>query len=163
MDIFIKEFLNLHKNGLKKSQDIYAASLFYIIGFILLAIITTTSTTITFATVGMADQSKYEAIITLAFINYIPFCLFLFFILFDINTMSQDIKDHLDQLKLAILEHQLMNGSNEKLEQVWAIIDNYSGFSCYGYATLGRPLLTSITETFVTYIIILFQFKQSEL
>ena len=41
------------------------------------------------------------------------------------------------------------------------MLDEFQGFDVYGYATLGKPLITSMFANFITYLIILIQFKIS--
>ena len=39
------------------------------------------------------------------------------------------------------------------------LLKMFKGFDAYGYFKLGRPLLTTIVANFMTYVIILVQFK----
>ena len=41
-------------------------------------------------------------------------------------------------------------------------INSFDGFNASGFFTLGKPNLTSIVANFITFIIVLIQFNQSE-
>ena len=41
-------------------------------------------------------------------------------------------------------------------------INSFQGFEAAGFFTLGRSHLTSVVANFITFIIVLIQFKQSE-
>ena len=66
------------------------------------------------------------------------------------------------------LREQLTNlcNSDPNIEQsktkACQLLHLFHGFDCSGYVTLGRPVLTSILTTVLTYTIILVQFKESE-
>ena len=62
-------------------------------------------------------------------------------------------------LKKIILDIQFQTG---KSEAVIALLDEFKGFDAKGYFTLNHSLLTGMTANFVTYLVILVQFKQSE-
>ena len=47
-------------------------------------------------------------------------------------------------------------------EAVVTLLDEFRGFDAKGYFTLNHSLLTGMTASFVTYMVILVQFKQSE-
>ena len=87
---------------------------------------------------------------------------------------SQIIKDSIDGIKNDILDLDInedqvciIDGNIRKLKHVKKIIvsglDAFQGFHGNGYFTLGKELLTSIVANFVTYLIILVQFKVSEM
>ena len=50
---------------------------------------------------------------------------------------------------------------NEKLQAITIQqrIDSFEGFDAYGFFTLGRPHLTSVVTNFITFFIVLIQFK----
>ena len=87
---------------------------------------------------------------------------------------SQIIKDSIDGIKNDILDLDInedqvciIDGNVRKLKHVKKRIvsglDAFQGFHGNGYFTLGKELLTSIVANFVTYLIILVQFKVSEM
>ena len=62
-------------------------------------------------------------------------------------------------MKKRILDIQFQTGQSEA---VIALLDEFKGFDAKGYFTLNHSLLTGMTANFVTYLVILVQFKQSE-
>ena len=87
---------------------------------------------------------------------------------------SQRIKDSIQGIKNDILDLDInedqvciIDGNVRKLKHVKKRIvsglDGFQGFHGNGYFTLGKELLTSIVANFVTYLIILVQFKVSEM
>ena len=88
---------------------------------------------------------------------------------------SQSIKDSVDDIKNTILDieineyHQVcvVDGKVSNIEhakkRLISGLDAFKGFHGNGYFTLGKELLTSIVANFVTYLIILVQFKVSEM
>ena len=87
---------------------------------------------------------------------------------------TQDIKDDVHGIKRAILDLDInpddlltSNGKTVRAKHLQKRIayglDEFQGFHGNNYFVLGKPLLTSITANFITYLIILVQFKVSEL
>ena len=77
-----------------------------------------------------------------------------------INFLSYDVTSNLHELKDCISEAEI---SNEKWQAITIQrINSFEGFDAHGFFTLGRPHLTSVVANFITYIIVLIQFKQSE-
>ena len=87
---------------------------------------------------------------------------------------SQRIKDSIQGIKNDILDLDInedqvciIDGNVRKLKHVKKRIvsglDGFQGFHGNGYFTLGKELLTSIVANFVTYLIILVQFKVSDM
>ena len=62
-------------------------------------------------------------------------------------------------MKKRILDIQFQTGQSEA---VIALLDEFKGFDAKGYFTLNHSLLTGMTACFITYLVILVQFKQSE-
>ena len=62
-------------------------------------------------------------------------------------------------MKKRILDIQFQSG---QAEAVITLLDEFKGFDAKGYFTLNHSLLTGMTANFVTYLVILVQFKQSE-
>ena len=77
-----------------------------------------------------------------------------------INFLSYDVTSNLHELKDCISEAEI---SNERWQAITIQrINSFEGFDAHGFFTLGRPHLTSVVANFITYIIVLIQFKQSE-
>ena len=62
-------------------------------------------------------------------------------------------------MKKRILDIQFQTG---QAETVITLLDEFKGFDAKGYFTLNHSLLTGMTANFMTYLVILVQFKQSE-
>ena len=87
---------------------------------------------------------------------------------------TQDIKDDIHGIKVAILDLDIhpddlwtSNGKTLRVKhwqkRIASGLAEFQGFHGNNYFVLGKPLLTSITANFITYLIILVQFKVSEL
>ena len=76
-----------------------------------------------------------------------------------INFLSQDVTNSLQELAECISESQITN-ENWKVITIQRI-NSFEGFDGYGFFTLGRSHLTSVVSNFITFIIVLIQFKQS--
>ena len=76
-----------------------------------------------------------------------------------INFLSQDVTNNLHELAECIIEAQI---TVEKWQVITIQkINSFQGFDGHGFFTLGRSHLTSVVSNFITFIIILIQFKQS--
>ena len=76
-----------------------------------------------------------------------------------INFLSQDVANSLQELAECISESQITD-ENWKVITIQRI-NSFEGFDGYGFFTLGRSHLTSVVSNFITFIIVLIQFKQS--
>ena len=74
-----------------------------------------------------------------------------------VNFLSQEVAENLHSLKFYIYELK-----SDKKEQIIEKINSFQGFNACGFFTLGKPLLTSIIANFITYMIVLIQFKMAE-
>ena len=93
---------------------------------------------------------------------------------FEYNQHSQDMFESVQDLKILVEEIDIKDENKmifigeKKLrathaqKMILTEIDKFKGFDGNGFFTLGKPLLTSILANFVTYLIILIQFKMSE-
>ena len=86
---------------------------------------------------------------------------------------TQDIKGDIHGIKVAILDLDIhpddlwtSNGKTLRVQhwqkRIAFGLGEFQGFHGNNYFVLGKPLLTSITANFITYLIILVQFKVSE-
>ena len=73
-----------------------------------------------------------------------------------INFLSQEIAENLQSLKFYIYKLK-----SDKKDQMIEKINSFQGFNACGFFTLGKPLLTSIIANFITYMIVLIQFKMA--
>ena len=88
-----------------------------------------------------------------------------------LNAQSEEIKESLSNLKDTLGDLEVSNGiieingrvNSEAYARGHLInkLAEFQGFDAFGYATLGKPLLTSVFANFITYLIILIQFKIS--
>ena len=103
--------------------------------------------------------------------QYILVC-FEGFVLWTLNVGSENIKEGLQGIKhhiwslnvssenfLIIDENNLSEAQAQN--RLISLLDEFKGFYANGYATLGKPLLSSIFANFITYVIILIQFRIS--
>ena len=103
---------------------------------------------------------------------------FLYFA-FSYCILSQTIKDSADDIKVIlkktginkddfyILQGQILKAMKSRQQilkkQIEMEFKKFQGFHGNGYFVLGKPLLTSVVANIITYLIILIQFKVSEL
>lgn len=92
-------------------------------------------------------------------------------VLWILNKQSEDIKQDLGKLKedirnISVIDDFVEINENFHLESyarqnLIDTLSDFQGFDACGFATLGKPLLSSIFANFITYLIILIQFKIS--
>ena len=105
------------------------------------------------------------------YVSYIAGFLYSALILWILNVESDDIKQSLQSIKqkigdLVVAESFVEINGKYHLEtyarsHIISMLNEFQGMDAYGYVTLGKPLLTSIFANFITYLIILIQFKIS--
>ena len=86
---------------------------------------------------------------------------FLFLILlYYINVLSHEVNGNLSELKnsISLSSHICFEDKYQLIERM----NSFDGFDANGYFTLGKQHLTSIVSNFVTFIIVLIQFKMAE-
>ena len=77
-----------------------------------------------------------------------------------INFLSYDVTSNLHELKDCISEAEI---SNERWQSnTIQRINSFEGFDAHGFFTLGRPHLTAVVANFITYLVVLISFKESE-
>ena len=74
-------------------------------------------------------------------------------------TLSDDVASEVQELKTNVIDFEEQNGRTTSIIQK---LDQFKGFSAYGYFTLNQSLLTGMTANFATFLVILIQFKQAE-
>ena len=60
-----------------------------------------------------------------------------------------------------VQDHDTLNAMDSRFRMMY-ILDSFKGLEANGFFTLGKPLMTSFIANFLTYIVILVQFKLSE-
>ena len=110
------------------------------------------------------SQDKFSISTILLMIGYgFIGALFLFLIHAYCKT-SQNVVDSVIELKNCLIQNQFdlgENGTNQEMKRIIFELEQFHGFHGNGYFVLGKPLVTSIVATFVTYLIILIEFKVS--
>ena len=85
--------------------------------------------------------------------------------LWDFNVKSQNVVDeHGDLLELVdqyMLEHNFSKLQCPKMAKLQGTMEKFQGFNALNYFTLNKSCLTSIVANFMTYLIVLLQFKSS--
>ena len=150
---------SLYKNGIKKVNQELSLTLFPITTFILIMLVTAFYISISFAFFSGSNggiQSKMVAA------GYLCFSVAKLWSLCYLNSFSQKVSDQVMELR-----EQLTNLSNlepiveQSRSKAVQLLNLFHGFDGCGFITFGRPLLTSILTSVVTYTIILVQFKES--
>ena len=84
--------------------------------------------------------------------------------LYDLNIASQTLVDE-HEILTDVLESQIvdkwLDGDDKKIQYLMRNIKDFQGFQGRKYFTLNKSLLTDIIANFLTYFIILVQFKES--
>ena len=159
--MIMENCLSLYKNGIKKVNQELSLTLFLITTFILIMLVTSFYISISFAFFSGSNggiQSKMVAA------GYLCFSVAKLWSLCYLNSFSQKVSDQVMELR-----EQLTNLSNlepiveQSRSKAVQLLNLFHGFDGCGFITFGRPLLTSILTSVVTYTIILVQFKESSI
>ena len=73
--------------------------------------------------------------------------------------LSDDVASEVQELKIKVIDFESQDVHTNSIIQK---LDEFKGFSAYGYFTLNQSLLTGMTTNFATFLVILIQFKQAE-
>ena len=95
----------------------------------------------------------------LIYFSFVLFFIRTIFLLFIFCTLSEDVVSEVQELKTKVIDMELQNGQTNSIIQK---LDEFKGFTAYGYFTLNQSLLTGMTTNFATFLVILIQFKQAE-
>ena len=52
--------------------------------------------------------------------------------------------------------------ANQARNRILTLIDGFKGLNCMGYFVLGKPFLTKIVADFISFFLVLLQFRISE-
>lgn len=139
--------------ALKKANNVLSGYLFPIICMMLLGI-----TTNVYAGISIVFKHGFASgSINIMSIAYAIFFINYIFIIYYLNNLSFSVLKEVDAFREAFVQ----TCQSTHLRMIWTL-DAFKGFDCSGFFVLGRPLFTSITATFMTYVIILIQFKLAE-
>ena len=145
-----EECLDLINYGLFEANRIFSTTLLGLISLILTMITVGTYLLVSF----LLNFDGHELGNILTMVGYSLYSFTFIFYLYAINNRCQKVMDQVKCLKTRLIQ--------QKQPEAAQMLDSFKGFDCCGFFMLGRPLLTSITATFVTYFIILLQFRFSE-
>ena len=153
-----------------KAQNLFSGHVFWAIFVSLLITIVLVYRSVSFL-IG-TDPGHLKVIVF--FFGYIFYNSAFLFVIYCLNISSQKVKDDFQELASIlkndrILENRqkMVDGENISLkdlkDMVVSDLKEFDGFNGYDYFLLGKPLLTSIMANFTTYLIVLVQFKISEI
>ena len=74
-------------------------------------------------------------------------------------SLSEDIANNVQNLKLEILKRGYQHG---QVDYILQELDDFKGFDADGYFTVNHSLFTGMATNFATFLVILIQFKQAE-
>ena len=111
--------------------------------------------------------------IILVILANISFIFLFAYIVWIFNHDSQHLTNEIHELKKIIDEvyiedHEFvlvkgqLQDTNFARDRIIRTLEDFNGFDGLGYFTLGKPLLTSVTSSIITYLIVLIQFRMSE-
>ena len=92
-------------------------------------------------------------------IGYASMMVYLICIFYISCTLSEDIANEVQNLKLEISKRGY---EHEQVDYVLRELEEFKGFDANGYFTLNHSLLTGMATNFATFLVILIQFKQAE-
>ena len=101
-------------------------------------------------------EPRWEKICLVIGFAVTEFCFI--YMLYGMCTLSERVAKNVQELKKVLLNIEFETGQSNS---VCLLLDDFQGFDADGYFTLNHSLLTGMTTTFVTFLVILVQFKQS--
>ena len=156
---FILDECNELMSGLQLLTDAISSIIFWLITSILLLSIVEAYIMIVY----ILSPTEFNQATTFLMVGYGFFGIFFLYFLYSYCTFSQFIKDSSDQIKLILLNNPEKDENKIQKTQALLKFETWNGFHGNGYFTLGKSLLTAVVANFITYLIILIQFKVSEL
>ena len=156
---FILDECNELMSGLHLLTDAISSIIFWLITSILLLSIVEAYIMIVY----ILSPTEFNQATIFLMVGYGFFGIFFLYFLYSYCTFSQFIKDSSDQIKLILLNNPEKDENKIQKTQALLKFETWNGFHGNGYFTLGKSLLTAVVANFITYLIILIQFKVSEL
>jgi hypothetical protein len=149
--------------GINMANDTFEKQLFIICSSVSIALIITVFRTLSFFFGG------YEATLVhiISGVSYSCYGMIFAYILYYLIVMSHHILVLTEELE-DVVSNMGLNGTGpmvfDENQQEYVIrkLMNFKGFSALDYFYLDKSLLTSIVANFVTYLIVLIQFRASE-
>ena len=154
------------------AAETMTAPIFFTINIYLVAIICMFYSAISFFIDG---QNKRNWPIQVLMCGFSSWGIVLSYIVVFMNLVSQEVLDKVRELRKALensffgenemisIDDQELQNAKERRNILVKNLEDFQGFDGYGYFHLSKSLLTAITANFVTYLIILIQFKVSEI
>ena len=144
-------------------SDTLSEIVFWLFTFFLLLSTIETYTMINF----ILTHSDFSVATIFLMIGFGFYGMYFLYFAYSYCILSQSIKDSADDIKI-ILKKTDINKEMKSREQIFKKqiemeLKKFQGFHGNGYFILGKPLLTSVVANIITYLIILIQFKVSEL
>ena len=138
--------------GLEQTNNAFSSMIFW--NMTIFMIMTTLCTY--FVISFFIDLNEFNSL-TLRIIWLLASFLSILYVIY-INFLSDEVSNNLNQLKFYI--HELKTDEKDRIIEK---INSFQGFDACRFFTLGKPLLTSIVANFMTYIIVLIQFKTAKI
>ena len=161
--------------GLQMFSQAISRIIFWLFNFLMLLSIIEAYLTISY----ILSPIEFNVATLLLMIGFGFFGVFFLYLSYSYCILSQSVKDSADEIKDIILKSNVgeddtyvLDGkilrsmqSEIKMQKKRIILgfEQFQGFHGNGYFTLGKSLLTSVVANFITYLIILIQFKITEL
>ena len=135
----------------------FSGPLFWIISNMLTALIVWVFNTINlFLNIHWSTTHWDE--LALIFGNLVA-CFYVTFVLFFLCENSEKLVCKVRHVNLKIMDFKMVNA---EIETIYGLLDKFKGFNANGYFVVNSSLLTGMVANFVTYSVILIQFRQSE-
>ena len=147
-------------NILKKCGHIFAHFLFWIVFCNVVLLITIGYFTMSIVFDAQQSMGGMDLAKTYFHIGSSGCFIFETALLFLLCHFSENVARSVQKLKEYILELQLKNG--QQGEVVYHLLNEFYGFEAYGFFTLNHSLLTGIVSNFVTYLVVIINFRVSE-
>ena len=161
-------------NGLQMFTDAISSMIFWLFSFLLLLSIIEAYLTISY----LLSSVEFNSSTLLLMIGFGFFGVFFIYLTYSYCIFSQSVKDSADAIKDIILKsgigeedtyvldgkilRPMQYGIKMQKKRIRLGFEKFQGFHGNGYFTLGKSLLTSVVTNFITYLIILIQFKLTE-
>ena len=142
---------------IEKVGKSFSGPLFWIISNMLTALIVWVFNTINlFLNIQLATIHWNE--LALIFGSLLS-CFYVSFVLFFLCKNSENLISKVQFVNLKIVDFKMVNA---EIETIYGLLDKFKGFNANGYFVVNSSLLTGMVANFVTYSVILIQFRQSE-
>ena len=169
--IELKDYMTLF-DGVLMAKKMFSVSLFITVNGAMVNLILVFYASISYLICNSYEKRQLISIIADC-IGKIAFGVLLCIILYISNEASQQLLNAMQTMKQAIIEMPTSDDDDVVVLDGKEYVGNYAryvllerinsfkGFTALDFYDLGRPMLSTITSNFITYLIILIQFKLS--